>query len=578
MMTAISQSTTPDKASTEEDVHDTPSQVTEENEARDKLLPESSKRKMAIDLGETVEGELLRPRRTTKGVSSSELVPPDGGWGWLVATGSFINILLVCSVVPCFSIAFFYILVGFETSTTTIGWIISIHSFLWNMAGPFTMPLVMEFGWRRVGAMGVLMMSVAYAISAFTPSAEFLFFSFSFLSGVGCGISATIAFNIVPQYFLRRRGISNGFIMAGISVGQILGPPFVRFLQDGYSSKGALLILAAVSLNGLVGGCFFHPVAWHMKYAPEKRKPTVTKRTLAESTTEKSSFSSNRKRISQIENSRSHISSNTTRLSMYASTISIEAGVSVQSFPVFKEEEGEGKFEPSGRRNSFLETVVRLIKSLISDMKVMRSRRAILINMGISFMIVSHVNFCMLMPFSIQALGHSLQDASYAVSIMGTSSLTARLIISPMTDCAWFNMRICYMTGYAVVSCVILVFPFIEDLKWIYVVMSCYGATVGMNISLNNLVIIKFMGLEKLPAVFGTSQVFTGIGFLAAGPFIGLIRDVTQSYAIAIWILSFFVLCSFLIWFLMPAAIEYDLKREAKQKQTRSGKVLSSLS
>ncbi|XP_064115063.1 monocarboxylate transporter 9-like isoform X2 [Macrobrachium nipponense] len=483
-------------------------------------------------------------------------------------------------------IAFFYILVGFGATTATIGWIISIHSFLWNMVGPFTMPLVTEFGWRRVASVGVLWMSISLVISAYTPSAEFLFFSFSVLNGAGCGLTATAAFNIVPQYFLRRRGIANGIITGGISIGQIFVPPFVRFLQEEYSSKGALLILAAGTLNGLVGICFFHPVAWHKKYTSEEPEVTEADGTDTKSTRDGSSASSRHRRFSSSsENPTRHVTSNAERSSMHASSVSLAAGVSLQSFPDFEKKEEEKKEEeeeeeeeeelpqePSRRKTSPLDSMIRVVRSLISNMKVMRSRRAFIINLGITFLLTSHVSFCTMLPFTVQAVGHSLQDASYAVSVMGACSLTARLVVNPMTDCAWFNMRMSYMASYAAISCVMLVFPFMTEIMWINVVMGCYGFTVGMNISLNNLVIIKFMGLENLPSVFGASQVFTGIGFLCAGPVTGIIRDVTQSYAVAIWILSFCVFCSFLLWFLMPAAIAYDQRQEAEQNQICAGK------
>lgn len=581
-MSAINQSTIREETS-ENEVNDKKLQQPEENEARATLLPESNDRKINnISSTETGGGESQRTRKTTgpinNGSHSPKLVPPDGGWGWLVAAGGFINILLTCSIVPCFSIAFFYILVGFGATTTTIGWIISIHSFLWNMVGPFTMPLVTEFGWRRVAGMGVLWMSLSLIISAYTPSAEFLFFSFSVLNGAGCGLSATAAFNIVPQYFLRRRGLANGILTGGISIGQIFVPPFVRFLQDEYSSKGALLILAATTLNGLVGICFFHPVARHKKCTSKEPEVTETKGTDTKSTRDGSGASSRRRTFSSSDNPMRHVTSNADRSSIHASSVSLAAGVSLQSFPAFEEEEEEEEeeeipSEPSRRKTNPLDTMVRVVRSLISDMKVMRSRRALIINLAIAFLLTSHVSFCTMLPFSVQAVGHSLQDASYAVSVMGSCSLAARLVVSPMTDCAWFNMRTSYMASYAAISCIMLVFPFMKETRWINVVMGFYGMGVGMNISLNNLIMIKFMGLEKLPSVFGASQIFVGIGFLCAGPVIGLIRDVTQSYAVAIWILSFCVFCSFLVWFLMPAAIAYDLRKEAEQNQICAGKI-----
>ncbi|KAK7075191.1 hypothetical protein SK128_011141 [Halocaridina rubra] len=110
-------------------------------------------------------------------------VVPDGGWGWLVAFGGFIITMLLSSLGPCFGILFSKYLLELGASSVLTAWIFNTQLFIWHLMGPLVRPLSTEFGWRPVGLAGVLLCAASIIISAFSPSAGFLFFSFSLLSG-----------------------------------------------------------------------------------------------------------------------------------------------------------------------------------------------------------------------------------------------------------------------------------------------------------------------------------------------------------------------------------------------------------
>lgn len=91
--------------------------------------------------------------------------------------------MLVFSLAVCFGILFSPFFLRLDTSSTTIAWIFNTQMFIWNCLSPFVRPMAQEFGWRRIGFIGVFFVSSSVILSAFAPSAEFLFFSFSLLSG-----------------------------------------------------------------------------------------------------------------------------------------------------------------------------------------------------------------------------------------------------------------------------------------------------------------------------------------------------------------------------------------------------------
>lgn len=85
--------------------------------------------------------------------------------------------------------------------------------------------------------------------------------------GLGVGLTASSTFVALNNYFVKRRGQAVGFSLAGTAFGMMLMPQAVKFLLDSYSFRGAILVLGAFALNGLVGSALLQPAKWH--FVPE---------------------------------------------------------------------------------------------------------------------------------------------------------------------------------------------------------------------------------------------------------------------------------------------------------------------
>ncbi|XP_047480403.1 uncharacterized protein LOC125032999 [Penaeus chinensis] len=556
-------------------------------------------------------------------------VVPDGGWGWLVAFGSFIIMTLVLQLSPCFGILFSRYLLDLGASSITTAWIFNVQCFLLYVMGMIVSPLSKEFGWQSVGILGSAVTSLSIIISAFSPSPQFLFFSFSLLSGIGSGLAVCMCFIIVPVYFDRRRGIANAIMMAGICMGEIIGPPFIRYLQDEYSFKGATLILGGVILNGCVGAAFFHPVEWHMKTVSETPK---------ESQDEEEDNASTSRSIARAYNRVTSTSSLGIRPT-YSDLLSIRkvasgaslafsktySGISLRGISEDQEEES-GPIHPQIRRTArhryvsecsydsvpsyynstlsissmalanhaaisairerekALETTEssdkkggdtqlhRLLSSIVADVKILTySLRAIIISIASSFYANGYLNFIMMVPFSMQASGYTLQDSTYCLSVAAICNLISRLSMSLLSDWPWFNMRLWYLGGHVVLGGAMAAFPLLPSLTWMVVVMGMLGLGIGSSMSLNTLIIINIMGLDNLAPVFGASSLTVGVGFVALGPIIGSIRDATDSYVVSMWICAGMISFSGILWFFMPAAVAYDAKRDERKDRGGDG-------
>ena len=65
----------------------------------------------------------------------------------------------------------------------------------------------------------------------------------------------------VGYYFTKRRALATGIALAGSGVGSISFAPLLEYLIDLYSWKGAMWIVSAICLNGVVMGALFRPLS-----------------------------------------------------------------------------------------------------------------------------------------------------------------------------------------------------------------------------------------------------------------------------------------------------------------------------
>ncbi|KAG0724178.1 Monocarboxylate transporter 12-B [Chionoecetes opilio] len=469
---------------------------------------ELEQRRLSVEEGR--ENDVPAGHEATRGgnkaeddVGGGQMEAPDGGWGWVAAFGSAVIMMLIPVMGPCFGILFSQYLLREGTTSTLNSWIFGIQTFLWNVTSLLVRPLSQEFGWRAVGVIGAFMASLGFTITSFTPSPEFLFFSYSVLGGIGGGMVSCLCFIVVPSYFTRRRGRAHAIMMGGVSTGQIAVPPLTRFLQDTFGDRGATLVFSGLMLHACVAAATFHPVEWHMKARPVK-----------DSQHEKDEASP---------------------------PISPQANT------------------PTKSSKSLL--FVRVAKSTLSDLGILRSRRACIVCVSNALACVNLLYFLMMVPFAMQDAGFSPDVSAWSISAVAVASFFTRLFCSVLSDRSFFSVRAGCVAGCGIMAVSTAIFPLLKSTGWLMANMGLYGIGYGAYISLYSLVIIDVMGLQRLAPMFGTSAFINGITLVIMGPPIGMIRDATQSYAISIWVLAGISVCATLMWTLMGEAIKYDKQR-----------------
>ena len=203
-----------------------------------------------------------------------------------------------------------------------------------------------------------------------------------------------LCFVVVPSYFKRRRGVAHAIMSVGGGAGQIIVPPLIIFLQNTYGDRGATLVYSGIMLHACVAAATFHPVEWHMKSRSVK----------------------------------------TTR-----------------------KQNGDGvhptnpQTSPSAKSSKSI-IFVRVAKSVLSDLRVLRSKRACIVCVSGSMVICNILNFQMMVPFAMQDIGLSLEASAWSLSGMAIASVITRFAFALLSDLSFFNVRACYVSGCAIIA------------------------------------------------------------------------------------------------------------------------------
>ncbi|XP_055841272.1 uncharacterized protein LOC129908645 [Episyrphus balteatus] len=191
-------------------------------------------------------------------------VAPDGGWGWVATFGVSLVNLCTRSIEPSFGLLFGDLLSDLNVGTTGAAVIISTLDVCMNFSGLFVGPLLKEFSYRKVAIAGSLLCGLGLALTSPASSMPHILATYSVINGIGVGLSTSAAFVALNHYFKNKRGQAVGLSMAGTAMGMLIMPQLVRILLEAYAFQGAVLCLAAVALNALVGSILLQPAKWHM--------------------------------------------------------------------------------------------------------------------------------------------------------------------------------------------------------------------------------------------------------------------------------------------------------------------------
>ncbi|XP_035694193.1 monocarboxylate transporter 13-like [Branchiostoma floridae] len=193
--------------------------------------------------------------------------PPDGGWGWMVVFGTFL--VHVMAIGSYRSLGVFYVEFRevFHESAGNTSFISSVFIATILMCSPIASALSNLTSCRTVVIAGGVISAVGLGVSYFARNIVHLIITVGLITGFGNSLMYSPSLAMVGKYFDKRHATANGIAISGTGVSMFVLSPLFQFLIDEYSWNGALLIFAAITLNGCVCGALLRPT--HFKGAGE---------------------------------------------------------------------------------------------------------------------------------------------------------------------------------------------------------------------------------------------------------------------------------------------------------------------
>lgn len=200
------------------------------------------------------------------GDPAAAVTAPDGGWGWVVLTATFIVLALTLGFPSCVGIFYTDLQNEFHASNSETSWVPSIMMSVLHAGGPFCSVLVERLGCRATIMLGGVLSGLGMAASSFTQSVEQLYVTAGVITGLGFCFSFQPAVTILGHYFVRRRAFANALSSTGTALGLCTLPILGNYLHTELGWRGSFLVLGAVLLNCCVCGALMRPLR-----APERR-------------------------------------------------------------------------------------------------------------------------------------------------------------------------------------------------------------------------------------------------------------------------------------------------------------------
>ncbi|XP_047735842.1 monocarboxylate transporter 14 [Hyalella azteca] len=426
-------------------------------------------------------------------------------------------------------------------------WTYNVNVFLFYIAYVVTGPITKHVGERRVALVCSTVASFSYILLAFSTSAVALFFLFGIVFGLSSGMTHSVSFVILPQYFEKHRGLVICLNVATVGFSLVANPQIIRALQVAFGASGAILVHAGLILNTVVTSALFQPVKRHQR--------------VCEATED-----------------------------VPKNTIVPEDMKNLPRFETIDEKENTQINEENPDKSLNVKHIAKEVNRCFESCKLF----GVLIN-GFAFAVflVGFSNFAVLVPLMMKSSGYNATNAALAVSCGSLLNFLGRLSMAPLADRPWFSNKHAYMSGSVIAAigslgssmrillkklrnnskhfcvCVIVnsldISPFLLwDLRLLLVSLVVWGTGVGVSMGLWMVLVIETVGIEGYIPAIGACGLIAALVTVTLGPLTGVVRDLSSSYMLSVMLCSALQLTAAVMWLFMPCATRRDLRVKDK--------------
>ncbi|XP_076856326.1 monocarboxylate transporter 12-B isoform X1 [Brachyhypopomus gauderio] len=415
------------------------------------------------------------------------VLPPDGGWGWMIVAGCFMVTVCTRAVTRCISIFFVEFQMHFARDYSGTAWIHSLADCTTMLCAPLGSLMGNQLSCRVAVILGGFLASIGLVLSSFATSLEYLYLSLGVLTGLGFALCYTPAIAMVGVYFCERKALAYGIAMSGSGIGTFILAPVVQLLIEHYSWRGALLILGGLVSNLCVCGALLRPIS--LKEGEAHPLPVDSE--------------------------------------CGCGTAPLEAGGPEPDRPP---QAGTGKQRCLQSMQEYRFLLMPNFLALAGSFLFLAS--------GCS------LPFVYLVPYALD-VGVSHHHAAFLMSILGVIDIVGNITFGWLTDrrCLKKYRSVCYMVAVAMEGLCCFLIPLLRTFALLVPFSVLYGYFDGAYVALIPVVTSDVVGTTYLSSALGVVYFLHAFPYLVSPPIGGWLVDTTGTYT-ATFLLSGFALLS----------------------------------
>ncbi|XP_017069158.1 monocarboxylate transporter 9 isoform X2 [Drosophila eugracilis] len=150
------------------------------------------------------------------------VIPPDGGFGWMIMFLSFFAQLIIDGLIFTIGVLLPFIAKDMKVEITSVLFVASVQIGCYFTSGAFAAALINRFGFRKVAIAGVLCTSSTILIASCSVNVVMLICFYSIIGGFTMSLIWASSQLIVGYYFERYRPMATGFSCSGGGAGIVL--------------------------------------------------------------------------------------------------------------------------------------------------------------------------------------------------------------------------------------------------------------------------------------------------------------------------------------------------------------------
>lgn len=511
-----------------------------------------------------------------------EMVPPEGGWGYIVCIGLSLIFIAGTAHQPVFGFIYNDFLDELEVGTGAVTVVFGVFQVTVAIAGFSANIALKKLSLRQVGLIGAGIYTGASFFAIFVGSTTHLIISNGLLQGMGMGLMIPVAYTSFNSYFTKKKVLYLSLCKASIGLITMVYPLFIKFTMSEYGFRGTLAILCAISAHSIFGAIVLHPVEWHKV----KQRKTCEKIVLIPPTpmvdAEKEQFEFGLKNGNDAhltsrseENVHRKQSNNSLKGSeLLAVPKAGEADRRLSIPVVLIGNEKKNKF--SSNDNVYLENIYKAasMSSLgnfgniaVEPLPIIKNKEGkwqtivefldlsllkdviydnIIFGMALTFF--ADLTFFTLEPLFLGKNELSKTEIANTISLGGATDMAARLFFGVAGHFFTMNSRYMFYSGALFSAIFRTVFAYYTTYMPLLILTGILGALRSLVHIAQPIVMADHVPIERYPPAYGLYMLLSGALSLTVGPLIGFLRDYTGSYIIAFNMLTACNLCCVIPW------------------------------